>query len=168
MDLPGSKPHAFPLPQASLTRGSFPALTAMTCQTMSCGQDCSALGWIQGVFPYGQGDGGRREVDTTKWHRSPTPRPRQNAVVPGSCCRDSSEVSSSWHPPRGKGSWVYFLFLHSWLINMKKSCPLLINFVFHDDNVLMKLNIYSSKARVELLSQSDGSPCRPLQRFRIV
>lgn len=168
MDLPGSKTHAFPLPRASLTHGSLQALTAVTCQAVSCGRDCSAPGLIQGVFPYGQGDRGW-VVKTTKWHRSPTPRSRQNAMVLGSCCRDSQQselILAS--PPRGRVSWIYFLFLHSWLINMQKSCPLLINLIFHDDNVLMKLNMYSSKAGVELFSRSDGSPCRPLQRFSIV
>lgn len=58
--------------------------------------------------------------------------------------------------PEREVSWIYFLFPHSWLINTKKSCPLLINFAFYHDDVLMKLSIYNSKAGVNLLSGSDG------------
>lgn len=63
-----------------------------------------------------------------------------------SCCRSSSNGSPSCHPQSVGVGWIYLLFLHSWLINMKKSCPLLINFVFHHNNVLMKLSASNSRA----------------------
>lgn len=84
-----------------------------------------------------------------------------------SCCRSSSNGSPSCHPQSVGVGWIYLLFLHSWLINMKKSCPLLINFVFHHNNVLMKRSASNSRAGGALFSSSHGSPCHRLLRFSV-
>lgn len=62
------------------------------------------------------------------------------------------------HPgiPQREGELGLFMFLHDWLINAKKSCPLSINSAFHQEDLLVKLNIYNSKAGVSLLGSSDG------------
>lgn len=136
----------------SLTRRDRWALTGMVCQAVAetgvSPESMTALRQIQSVFT------DREFGGPQKCPRPQESRPWQSAVVPGSCCHSTSTASPCRHPQRGRGSWVYFLFLHSWLIHMEKELPI-IKFVFYHSDVLMKLNIYSSEAGRKLLSRSD-------------